>query len=91
MIHTEIIHCPYCSCNDLAKNGKDITGKQRWLCNTCRKTFYRIYTYKACVVGVKEQVIDMTLNGSGVRDIGRVLGINKNTVCSILSQKKRRK
>ena len=28
----------------------------------------------------------MTLNGSGVRDIGRVLGISNDTVCSDLKK-----
>jgi len=35
---------------------------------------------------MKEKIIDMTLNGSGVRDIGRVLHINKNTVVSVLKK-----
>jgi len=30
----------------------------------------------------KEQITVLTLNSSGVRDIGRILGINKNTVVS---------
>ncbi|MDR0613794.1 MAG: hypothetical protein LBG45_10075 [Dysgonamonadaceae bacterium] len=29
-------------------------------------------------------MIEMTLNGSGVRDTGRVLKISKDTVCSVL-------
>jgi transposase-like protein len=28
----------------------------------------------------------MTLNGSGVRDTGRVLNISKDTVCSVLKK-----
>ena len=46
----------------------------------CRKSFQLIYRYHARNPGVKEQIILQTLNGSGVRDIGRNLGINKNTV-----------
>ena len=32
--------------------------------------------------GIKEQIADMALNGSGIRDTSRVLGIGKNTVIS---------
>nr|WP_317451640.1 IS1-like element transposase [Methylobacter psychrophilus] len=34
----------------------------------------------ACELGIKERVIDMAINGSGIRDTGRVLKIDKNTV-----------
>ena len=41
----------------------------------------------ACVPGVKRQVVEMAINGSGIRDTSRVLGINKNTVISTLKKK----
>jgi insertion element IS1 protein InsB len=37
---------------------------------------------------VREQVIEMTLNGSGVRDIARVLKISPTTVIEVLKGKK---
>ena len=80
MIHTEEISCPHCSMTDLQQNGKSITGIQRWRCKGCNKYFQREYRYNAYIPGIKEKIIDMTLNGSGVRDTGRVLKINKNTV-----------
>ena len=45
--------------------------------------------YNARKPGVKEQNPILTLNGSGVRDIGRVLKINKNTVISELKKAQR--
>ena len=44
------------------------------------------YRYKAYEPGVKEQVVDMALNGSGVRDTVRVLKISKGTVLSTLKK-----
>lgn len=35
----------------------------------------------------KKKVIDMAMNGSGVRDTGRVLGISKDTVTSVLKKR----
>ena len=86
MIHTEEILCSHCGSNDLQKNGKSITGLQRWRCKGCDKYFQREYRYNAYIPGIKEKVKDMTLNGSGVRDIGRVLNINKNTVIAVLKK-----
>lgn len=47
------------------------------------------YRYRAYQPGIREQVVDMALNGSGIRDTARVLGINKGTVISTLKKKPR--
>ena len=52
------------------------------------KTFQIQYAYNACVPGVREKIIDIAMNGSGVRYTGRVLGISKDTVTSILKKEK---
>jgi hypothetical protein len=38
------------------------------------------YRSKAHEPGVTEKIVDMEMNGSGVRDTGRVLGISPTTV-----------
>jgi transposase-like protein len=90
MRHTQDIPCPHCLSFDLHKNGHSENGTQRWHCNSCRKSFQLAYRYNARKPGVKEQIIPLTLNCSGVRDIGRVLGINKNTVVSELKKNAKR-
>ena len=45
------------------------------------------YRYKAYEPGIKKQVIEMAINGSGIRDTARVLHINKNTVIATLKKK----
>ena len=86
MKHREVIHCPRCRGNNLQKNGKSINSIQRWRCKGCNKYFQREYRYNAYVHGIKDMIIEMTLNGSGVRDTGRVLKINKNTVVAVLKK-----
>ena len=87
MIHKEELYCPGCSSKDLVKNGKAPNGTQRWRCNACEKSFRFTYCYNACKPGIKETIIKMTLNSSGVRDIGRVLKISKDTVCAVLKKR----
>ena len=41
------------------------------------------YRYTAYRPGIKEQVVDRAINGSGVRDTARVLKISKGTVKKI--------
>jgi transposase-like protein len=47
------------------------------------------YTNRANEPGVKEAIVDMALNGSGIRDTARVLGIAKNTVLAQLKKSRR--
>jgi len=86
MKHTQEILCPHCGSSDLQKNGHSENGTQRWRCVHCRKSFQLSYRYNARKPVVKEQIVELTLNSSGVRDIGRILGINKNTVVSELKK-----
>ena len=80
---TITIHCPDCGSDHIAKYGKTSDGKQRYRCENkgcSRNTFILNYQQKARIAGVKEMIIDMTLNGSGIRDIARVLKISTTTV-----------
>jgi len=72
------------------KSGKSATGTQRYTCynpECTTKTFMLEYLYRAYEPGIKEKIIDMAINASGVRDTARVLGINKNTVISTLKKR----
>jgi len=86
MVHQQTIHCRYCSATDLRKNGKCTNGTQRYFCKSCQKQFRLNYRYNAYKQGVREKIIELTLNSSGVRDIGRVLCISKDTVTSVLKK-----
>ena len=57
----------------VVKNGKVDTGHQRYLCRNSNKSFQLEYRNNGNQPGTHERVIDMTMNGSGVRDISRVL------------------
>lgn len=85
------VYCPLCKSDKVVKHGVSDEGKQRYQCknSACSKnTFLLNYSYSAYCAGTKEKIIEMTLNGSGIRDTARVLGINMNTVMSELKKKK---
>ena len=42
--------------------------------------------YRAYQAGINEQVVEMAINGSGIRDTARVLKIDKNTIISTLKK-----
>ncbi|AWK13630.1 hypothetical protein CCS41_02570 [Candidatus Fukatsuia symbiotica] len=53
-------------------------------CLSCKRTFQLDYSYNTCKAGVKEQVVDMAMKSSGIRDTARVLSISINVVIRIL-------
>jgi len=81
MLHQVSVKCIHCGSEGLVKNGHRPNGEQRWRCNVCKKSFQRDYRYNANKPGVKEQIVELTLNSSGVRDISRTLKVSKDTVC----------
>jgi transposase-like protein len=88
MVYIKVL-CPYCASEDVVLYGKNTKGKQRLLCRNkdcSHKTFLLDYTYKAYEPGIKQKIVDMAQNGSGTRDTGRVLGISKDTVTSVLKK-----
>jgi transposase-like protein len=77
------VKCPHCQSEAVVKYGKASNGKERFRCQQrreCGRTFVRSYAYPGCLPAVKQQIVDMTLNGSGIRDIARVLHVGSNTV-----------
>lgn len=71
------LKCSYCRSINLVKHGLSKTYLQRYKCKDCGKTFQLTFEKKAYQQGIKEQIIEMSLNGSGTRDIARVLGVDK--------------
>jgi len=80
----EEIPCPDCSSLNIVKNGKTAQQKQRYLCKDCRRQFIRNYTYLGCVGAVRAMIVPLTMNGSGVRDIERVLLVSRYSVLKTL-------
>lgn len=88
---TTVVKCPYCGSEEVSLYGKSSTGAQRYLCRNkacSHKTFQLEYKNNASKPGTKEKIIDMTMNGAGTRDTGRVLRISPNTVTGVLKKRK---
>jgi transposase-like protein len=87
----QVLHCPYCQGSDIVKHGLSPEGKQRYRCRTCLegcgRTFLLEYTYAGQSPAVKQQIVDMAMNASGIRDTARVLHVSPTTV--IKERKKR--
>jgi transposase-like protein len=84
------VRCPSCDRDKIVKRGKTTNGTQRFLCQdeACsRRTFILGYTNRGYLPSVKRQMIELALNGSGIRDTARVLGISTETVLNELKKR----
>ena len=87
---TQVLHCPYCQGTDIVKHGTTPEGKQRYRCRECPGrggTFLLEYTYPGQSQHVKQQILDMAMNSSGIRDTARVLRVSPTTVIKELKKR----
>jgi insertion element IS1 protein InsB len=83
------VQCPYCHSTEVIKAGRQANGTQRYRCHNgqCeRRIFLLHYQDRGRMPEIRRQVVDMALNGSGIRDTARALGISPTTVIAVLKK-----
>lgn len=73
------MNCKYCS-KPCSRCGKQKNGKQKYRCRTCLKYQQGSYINQAYHLNINDQIVSMVKEGVGIRGIGRLLSISKNTV-----------
>jgi transposase-like protein len=87
---TQVLHCPHCYGTDIVRHGQTPQGKQRHRCRetTCQgRTFLLDYSYPGHSPHIKEQMVEMAMNASGIRDTARVLHVSPTTVINALKKR----
>src|SRR5947207_15448391 len=86
----QVLHCPNCHGTDLVRHGRTRQGKQRYRCREQRcagRTFLADDSYCGQSPAVTEQIVDMAVNASGIRDTARVSHVGTNTVMAELKER----
>lgn len=84
---TTQVNCRFCNKTEpVRKHGIGAAGFQRFRCLDCKRSFQLDYVYEAYKPRVKEQIVDMAMNSSGVRETARVLKVGYNTVLRTLKK-----
>src|SRR5262247_3454705 len=86
------VQCPYCQSTEVIKAGKQDNGTQRYRCQNeqcMRRIFLLQYQDRGRIPEIRRQVVDLALNGSGIRDTARVLRISPTTVIAVLKKSRR--
>ncbi len=85
----EPIHCPDCQSVDVVMHGRSAARKQRYCCcngDYSRHSFILNFSYRRRLAAVKQQISDMAINGSSIRDTARVLRVSPTTVIETLKK-----
>ena len=83
------VQCPHCQSTEVIKAGKQANGAQRCQCQNgqcARRIFLLQYRDRGRIPEIRRQVVDMAMNGSGIRDTARVLRISPTTVIAVLKK-----
>lgn len=78
------MNCPKCNSKNKSKYGKTKNGRQRNLCRDCGCTFS--VKHQGASDKVKNDALDMYLEGLGLRAIGRLLGYSHVTIMNWIKE-----
>jgi len=78
--------CPCCQSSILVKRGHNRSGSQRFLCRDCGRTFTPQPNRRGYPDDMHHRAIQLYLEGTNLRRIGRLLGIDHMTVAAWVQQ-----
>ena len=84
------VECPRFPSIEVSRDGKQRNGEQRYRCHNadCSRTLFLLHAHdKGRLAEGKQRMVAMTLNGRGVRDSVRVLGVRSATVIDVLKKR----
>ena len=84
------VSCPDCQSTQVIKAGTQPNGAQRYRCQntTCERTIFQLtHVARGRLPETQRQIVEMALNGSGIRDTARVLRVSPVTVLSVLKKR----
>lgn len=83
------VQCPECEIREVVKYGRQPNGEHRYRRNQphCRRRIFLLqYHNTGWEPELKQQIVEMALNGSGIRDAARVLRVSLTTVITTLKK-----
>jgi transposase-like protein len=88
----QVLPCPHCQGTDIIRHRKTRQGKQHSSCQGTvggGRTFLVDDSYAGHSAAIQQQIVDMALNASGMRDTTRVLHGSPTTVIKAREKKRR--
>jgi transposase-like protein len=74
--------CPYCASDQTVKDGKNSSGSQRYKCKACCRHFTPEPNEIGYPLAVRQQAVEMVVDGQNYRRTGRNLRVNHQSVAN---------
>jgi len=75
--------CPYCQRQqNQIKAGRNPSGSQRYRCNGCERNYTPEPKEQGYSEAIRRQAVQMYVDGLNLRRIGRLLGVNHQSVAN---------
>jgi transposase-like protein len=84
---TITLKCVYCDSQNLVRNGHAPNGKQKYLCQDCRKSCRENPSSPAYTEAEREMILRAYEERSSLRGLTRTFGVARNTVSEWLKKK----
>ena len=78
--------CPFCHSSIVVKQGHNKSGTQRYWCRDCGRTFTPQAKQRGYPETLRQRAIQLYLEGTNLRRIGRLLGVTHMTVAAWIRQ-----
>src|SRR5262245_1946114 len=76
-------NCPRCTSTERqVKNGRNPSGSQRYRCQNCGRVYTREPKPLGYEEGLRDQAVQLYVDGQNLRRIARTLGVNHQTVAN---------
>jgi len=75
-----VLKCPYCESKNVVRNGHSPNGKQKYLCNDCKRQTRENSTSRGYSEEEKERILKAYEERSSLRGLKRTFGVERNTV-----------
>ena len=74
------MRCEHCDSDQTVKDGKNGSGSQRYKCKTCGRHFTPASNAIGYALAVRQQAVEMYVDGQNYRRTGRNLRVNHQSV-----------
>ena len=83
---TLTLSCLHCTSTDVMRFGRTRTGKQRYRCHACGRTFCDNPTPRQTDPVRKEQILAAYQERASMRGVARIFGVSRNTLAGWLKK-----
>jgi len=81
------VMCYHCESDAVVRNGQTINGKQRYRCNSCRRSFRDSPQVNGYSEEEKELILRAYNERPSMRGLGRVFGVSRPTLIAWLKKR----